>query len=96
MPSIYQDGGHDVISRRKVMPSGKCTLSVEDICCLDFWYILLSLFCEYLYISLCSVCLFDITNKWTKLYNNVEISAYIQCRFLPLSHSLLLILLCEQ
>jgi len=28
MTSYFQDGGHDVISRRKVLPSGECTRSL--------------------------------------------------------------------
>jgi len=28
MAPYFQDGGHDVISRRKVLPCGECTLSV--------------------------------------------------------------------
>jgi len=33
MTSYFQDGDHDVISRRKVLPSGECTRSVSPRTC---------------------------------------------------------------
>ena len=41
MTSYFQDGGHDVISHRKVLPSGECSLS-------DYQFLICSTYMSYI------------------------------------------------